>query len=643
MCGRFQLFWARDIFRPAKELLTFATAVGPGKFENDQERSIIMMHSQAYSVNSVAFFQDGKALKEGSVSTTGSGINDITNDPLVSLYGASGLHFPLNPICNVKGDEHQNFFELFSIGYVRREASDYVVSVRDLHVYSWAKVTNGLVHVELLGDEGDDQGRFELCDAGRYRVERDEGDLIELRVSEDSPCNPERPAWYLNLHLTDSTWEDEPEMQAVVPWVLFLRPEDDRRRCGLLPPESGMSITRGASAHHHDSPGMGWGRGGAGGVFEDGEAPDRNRLAWPLGEGVGCEPVPSLACNGAGEFYVRGGSCMAKEQSLAFVVNTSSILIDTLSPLLNHTMPLVVRSCHSSPAHSNKGALAPVVKKNLGSAMGLLNEKNRDGEDLHGRLRKSRCVIENHVLINSQGGAGSTDFMKMIARIPYITSNHAWDHDGLKHQPATFFGHDKHNIYFPHTSIPCVTNPVELVCFSRALIILGDPLYSIESVHRRFGLGHMNKWRQYNHSVPYKKNVDNLSTIYSTLNSTGYDSTGLSDYITSWLEASVSADWPEIRLVTTEMLYNHATDFARFLGVGEKDLAAFKGLKYLPKPFVTTAPSGVISMFDRLKRQIDEYVHISDNAARQRHSADVAQYSRHLLCLPDPPVFIFGR
>lgn len=160
------------------------------------------------------------------------------------------------------------------------------------------------------------------------------------------------------------------------------------------------------------------------------------------------------------------------------------------------------------------------------------------------------------------------------------------------------------------------------------MIILGDPLHSIESVHRRFGLGHMNKWRQYNHSVPYVDNVDNLSTIYSTLNSTGYDSTGISHYITSWLQASVSADWPEMRLVTTEILYNYATYFARFLGVGEKDMATFKGLKYLRKPFVTNAPSGVISMFDRLKRQIDEYVYIPDNAARQRHSADVPQYRR---------------
>ena len=150
-------------------------------------------------------------------------------------------------------------------------------------------------------------------------------------MPEDSPCNPERPSWYLYLFLTDSTSQDE--VQANQEWVLFLRPEAERGGCGL-PPKSGG---QGTSAHDHSPPGMmkwpGWGRGG--GVVEDhGGAPNRSRLAWPLGEGVGSEPVPSLACNDAGEFYVRGGSCMAEEYSVAFAVNTSSILHDTLSPLL---------------------------------------------------------------------------------------------------------------------------------------------------------------------------------------------------------------------------------------------------------------------------------------------------------------------
>ena len=289
------------------------------------------MHSQAYSVNSVPFFQDGKNLKEGSVAVPKPADESVTrgNDSLLTMYAESGLHFPLHYICAQEASGHEKFFELFSVGYLRREASDYVVSVQDLHVYSWANVTDGLVHVQLSSDAADDRGKFQLCDVGRYRIERDDGDLIELRVPEDSPCNPEQSSWYMFLYLSDSTsQEDEVEVQAKVEWILFLRPEAERGGCGFLP-QSGV---QGASAHHHSAPGIGSSRGG--GVFEDGKALDRNRLAWPLGEGVGFQPVPSLACNDEGEFYVREGSCMAQANSVAFAVNTSSILYDTLTPLL---------------------------------------------------------------------------------------------------------------------------------------------------------------------------------------------------------------------------------------------------------------------------------------------------------------------
>jgi hypothetical protein len=291
------------------------------------------MHSQAYSVNSIPFFQDGKALKEGSVTVAipnpADGSVTHGNGSLVSLYAQGNLHFPLYHFWDQQADGHENFFELFSVGYLRREASDYVVSVRDMRVHSWANVTNGLVHVRLSSDVSDDQGKFQLCDVGRYRIERDDGDLINLRVPEDSPCNPKQSSWYLFLYLSDSTSQDDlVEVQANVEWVLFLRPEAERGRCGFLP-KSGV---QGASAYHHSAPGIGWSRGG--GVVEDEEASDRNRLEWPLGEGVGFKAVPSLACDDEGEFYVRGGSCMAQEHSVAFAVNTSSVLYDTLIPIL---------------------------------------------------------------------------------------------------------------------------------------------------------------------------------------------------------------------------------------------------------------------------------------------------------------------
>jgi len=76
------------------------------------------MHSQAYSVNSVPFFQDGKALKEGSVTVATQNRADESfthnRNSLVSLYGDGNLHFPLHHSCDQRANEHENFFELFS-------------------------------------------------------------------------------------------------------------------------------------------------------------------------------------------------------------------------------------------------------------------------------------------------------------------------------------------------------------------------------------------------------------------------------------------------------------------------------------------------------------------------------------------------
>ena len=61
-----------------------------------------------------------------------------------------------------------------------------------------------------------------------------------------------------------------------------------------------------------------------------------------------------------------------------------------------------------------------------------------------------------------------------------------------------------------------------------------------------------------------------------------------------------------LRIVDTKTLYNNATQVARYLGVRASDLQAFRKLQYTPKPYNSSAPVQVKSLFDSLHRQIEE-------------------------------------
>ena len=201
------------------------------------------------------------------------------------------------------------------------------------------------------------------------------------------------------------------------------------------------------------------------------------------------------------------------------------------------------------------------------------------------------------VIVNSQGGVGSSSFMKLLMRLSYIHLNDLNDVEGLKHGPATWFAHKNGRMFFKNRT-------EGFICVRKALVILGDPLHSIESVYRRFNTNHLNKWRKGAGKEPWPKGKP-LAEIWSEIKTIGHDTTGLSHYVNSWLEAGSSGDWP-ILILDTEKMFAHAMHLARYLGVREKDLTAFQKLQYAPKPYKSTAPVEVRSLFEGLNRRIME-------------------------------------
>lgn len=230
-----------------------------------------------------------------------------------------------------------------------------------------------------------------------------------------------------------------------------------------------------------------------------------------------------------------------------------------------------------------------VSKSNLSERAMPLNVSNKAA--VIQRVKKKARESCKHVLLSSQGGVGSSGFMLLLhgLRVPV---NCPGDGDGFKHKNADQFVHDEEGISLDWIG-----------CAFRAMVIVGDPLHSIESVYRHFGVLHINKWRVHANKQPYRPGT-RLSDIWAEIESAKEDTTGVSRYIDSWLRAINETNWPEIRVVTTETLYNNAVDNAKFLGVKETNLRSFEQLKYRPKPYKTSAPPAVQSIFEPINSRI---------------------------------------
>ena len=102
------------------------------------------------------------------------------------------------------------------------------------------------------------------------------------------------------------------------------------------------------------------------------------------------------------------------------------------------------------------------------------------------------------------------------------------------------------------------------------------------STWRRYRAFHLNKLRSGCNKVgdPYKENVT-LHEIYSEMLDVGKDMTGIDQYVQSWYKASQDrSNWPEIKLVTSQTLYDNAVEFAIWLGVNDEDLRHFSHFSF---------------------------------------------------------------
>ena len=232
----------------------------------------------------------------------------------------------------------------------------------------------------------------------------------------------------------------------------------------------------------------------------------------------------------------------------------------------------------------------------------------------------------NGVLITSQGGVGSSRFIsaveKHVARgAATFCTNDDRDMDGFKHSPSGAY---------EHNSTSLARNGV---CFSKVLVILGDPLHTVESTYRRFRMSHINKLRTRNGRGFFRgKGLDDL---YRDMAAAGEDITGITDYVTSWQRASTDDTFPEIRLVTAKTLFENAADHARWIGVEGPGMRTFGELSFDPTKqhaTVMTAGSadvqekvrGVFGTVEEIVRQVEEEPTMEGTEPQEKGGAEEA-------------------
>ena len=223
------------------------------------------------------------------------------------------------------------------------------------------------------------------------------------------------------------------------------------------------------------------------------------------------------------------------------------------------------------------GLLLGRYAESLSSAKVYHRSAFSGGDD--GSALASHCGV----LVTSQGGVGSSAFMRFIESIDALTLNFPNDSDKFKHKPAT---------YWKHHDAAALVGTLKMngsgrmgyrsakVCFKKVLVIVGDPIHTIESTYRRFKTSHLNKLRVGSGRKKYAK-ATKLAVIYNDIATSGKDEVGISHYISSWRDAQNDREhWPEVRLVTSKTLYNNAVDVARWIGVAGDELKPFESLSY---------------------------------------------------------------
>lgn len=188
------------------------------------------------------------------------------------------------------------------------------------------------------------------------------------------------------------------------------------------------------------------------------------------------------------------------------------------------------------------------------------------------------------VLLTSQGGVASSAFMTAVDRAQARGSssfytNDRKDRDGFKHLPASRWkGHDAGALRGRENQALRGRTGGDEHCFGKVLVVVGDPVHTIESTHRRYGMAHINKLRR---GQGRKKRRMPLEHLYESMADAGEDATGIVKFVTEWYEASRDHDhWPDIRVVTARTLMDCAADHARWIGVEEGDMQVFQSMAF---------------------------------------------------------------
>ena len=209
----------------------------------------------------------------------------------------------------------------------------------------------------------------------------------------------------------------------------------------------------------------------------------------------------------------------------------------------------------------------------VGTGRDLLSSDNEDSDIGKDQARACNCT-----LITSPGGAGSTQFIQLVQmyeKEERLCLNHQFDFDNVKHLPAASFDqHDTNSISYKEH------------CFSKVLVIVGDPINAIASTYRRHHkTDHLNKLRKAAGRDPYDKETVSLESIFTEMDIAGEDTTGIVHYMDSWLAAaSDPASWPQTRIVTTKDLYNFAKANARYVGILDEEKLKYFDLLHFRDP-----------------------------------------------------------
>ena len=213
---------------------------------------------------------------------------------------------------------------------------------------------------------------------------------------------------------------------------------------------------------------------------------------------------------------------------------------------------------------------------------------------------KELSNVKPLVLINSMGGVGSSEFLKTIET--FIDTNEHWDGDGLKHRDAHWFHRKNATIYGQSRG--------KDVHFSKVLVIIGDPIHSIQSVYRRFRFGHINKWRR-NINKPWFKDNIHLSDIWTQTILKNNDILGISEYLSSW-STFCNHNSDICKMVSTKTLYENSLEICNFLSSHSKECDQLNHLKYVPESIakrnsrLANVPKKVIDIYTQLYNKYED-------------------------------------